>query len=80
VTAVTVLLRLTENAELWNRAGIDHLVCVRGENVMKTFISIFAVALVLAFTVPTFAGDTEADCQKAGGTWDAKTKTCSNKY
>jgi hypothetical protein len=47
---------------------------------MKTFISIFAMTLALAFTAPAFAGDTEADCQKAGGTWDAKTKTCTNKY
>ena len=52
---------------------------------MKTFISIFAVTLALAFTVPAFAGDksatkAEEDCQKAGGTWDAKTKNCSGKY
>ena len=38
---------------------------------MKTFISIFAVTLALAFTVPAFAGDkpatkAEEDCQKAG--------------
>jgi hypothetical protein len=44
---------------------------------MKIFISTFAVALALAFTGPAFAGDvttakTEADCQKAGGMWDAK--------
>ncbi len=52
---------------------------------MKTLISIFAVTLGLAFTVSAFAGDVtaakaEADCQKAGGNWDAKTKTCSGKY
>jgi hypothetical protein len=49
---------------------------------MKTFISIFAVTLALAFTVPAFAGDTAAQeqCQKDGGNWDAKTKTCSGKY
>ena len=51
---------------------------------MKTVISILAVALALAFTVPAFAGDvtkakTEADCKKAGGIWDAKTNTCSAK-
>ena len=51
---------------------------------MKTLISIFAVALALAFTVPAFAGDvtaakTEADCKAAGGMWDAATKTCSEK-
>jgi hypothetical protein len=51
---------------------------------MKAVISIFAVALALAFTVPAFAGDvtaakTEADCKKAGGMWDAATNTCSEK-
>ena len=44
---------------------------------MKTLISIFALTLALAFTGPAFAGDvtaakTEADCQKAGGMWDAR--------
>ena len=51
---------------------------------MKTLISIFAVALALAFTVPAFAQDvktakTAADCAKAGGVWDAATNTCSDK-
>jgi hypothetical protein len=51
---------------------------------MKTFISIFAVTLALAFTGPAFAGDvtaakTEADCAKAGGTWNATTKMCEEK-
>ena len=52
---------------------------------MKILISTFAVALALAFTGPAaFAGDvskakTEADCQKHGGMWDAKTNTCSEK-
>jgi hypothetical protein len=51
---------------------------------MKTLISILAVTLALAFTGPAFAGDvtaakTEADCQKAGGMWDAKTSICSEK-
>jgi hypothetical protein len=51
---------------------------------MKTIISILAVALGFAFTVPAFAGDvtkakTEADCKKAGGTWDAKMKMCMGK-
>jgi hypothetical protein len=54
----------------------------KGETVMKTFISIFAVTLALAFTVPAFGGDKETadQCQKDGGTWDAKTKHCSGKY
>jgi hypothetical protein len=47
-------------------------------------VSIFAVALALAFTGQAFAGEvtkakTEADCQKAGGMWDAKTSVCSEK-
>jgi hypothetical protein len=51
---------------------------------MKTLISIFALALALAFTGPAFAQDvttakTAADCAKAGGTWDAATNTCSEK-
>ena len=58
----------------------------KGENVMKTLISIFALTLALAFTVPAFAGDVtaakkaEEQCQKDGGNWDAKSKTCSGKY
>ena len=52
---------------------------------MKTFISIFAVTLAFALTVPAFAGDTaakktEEQCQKDNGNWDAKSKTCSGKY
>jgi hypothetical protein len=51
---------------------------------MKSLISVFAVALALAFTGPAFAGDvtaakTYADCVKAGGMWDAKTNTCAEK-
>ena len=51
---------------------------------MKTLIAMFAVALALAFTGPVFAGDvtaakTEADCAKAGGTWNATTKMCEEK-
>lgn len=51
---------------------------------MKTLISTFALTLALAFTGPALAGDvttakTEADCQKAGGMWDATTNTCSEK-
>jgi hypothetical protein len=60
------------------------LVQREGENAMKTLISIFALTLALAFTGPAFAGDvtaakTEADCAKAGGTWNATTKMCEEK-
>jgi len=49
---------------------------------MKSLVSVLAIALAFAFTGPAFAGDvttakTKADCQKAGGMWDAKTNTCS---
>jgi hypothetical protein len=51
---------------------------------MKSLISILAVTVALAFTGPAFAGDvtaakTEADCAKAGGTWNATTKMCEEK-
>ena len=51
---------------------------------MKSLVTILAVALALAFTGPAFAGDvtaakTEADCTKAGGTWNATTKMCEEK-
>ena len=51
---------------------------------MKTLLSIFALTLALAFTGPAFAGDvtaakTEADCTKAGGTWNATTNVCEEK-
>jgi hypothetical protein len=51
---------------------------------MKTLLSILALTLALAFTGPAFAGDvtaakTEADCAKAGGTWNATTKMCEEK-
>jgi hypothetical protein len=51
---------------------------------MKGLISILTLAVALAFTAPAFAGDVtaaknEADCKKAGGMWDAKMQTCSEK-
>ncbi|MGA8688548.1 MAG: hypothetical protein WB662_01230 [Methyloceanibacter sp.] len=51
---------------------------------MKSFISLLGLALVIGLTGPAFAADvktakTAADCQKAGGMWDAKTNTCSAK-
>jgi hypothetical protein len=51
---------------------------------MKILISMFVVALALAFTGPAFAGDvtkatTKAECEKAGGMWDAGKSKCSEK-
>ena len=51
---------------------------------MKTLVSALALTLALAFTGPAFAGDvsaakTQADCDKAGGSWDAANYKCSPK-
>jgi hypothetical protein len=51
---------------------------------MKTLVSMLALALALAFTGPAFAGDVtkatnKADCEKAGGMWDATANKCSQK-
>ena len=51
---------------------------------MKTFVSMFALALALGFTAPAFAGDVTkatnaADCEKAGGVWDTDANKCSEK-
>ena len=51
---------------------------------MKTLVSMVALALALSVTGPAFAGDVtkatdQASCDKAGGTWDAATKVCSEK-
>ena len=51
---------------------------------MKTLLSTLALALALGFALPAFAGDVTtaknaADCEKAGGTWDAAKNVCSEK-
>jgi hypothetical protein len=51
---------------------------------MKTLVSMFALAVALAFAGPAFAGDVtkatdKASCDKAGGVWDATAKKCSEK-
>jgi hypothetical protein len=51
------------------------------EETMKTLVSMFALALALAFTAPAFAGDVstaknQSDCLKAGGNWDAQNNIC----
>ena len=49
---------------------------------MKMLISICTLAAVIGFTYPTFAQDvtkamTEADCEKAGGMWNAQSNKCA---
>jgi len=52
---------------------------------MKIILSIFTLAVGLAFIVPAFAAGNFSDqktreaCMKVGGYWHAKTKTCSGK-
>jgi hypothetical protein len=50
----------------------------------KVVAAIVALGLAVAFTAPTFAADvttakTKADCDKAGGVWDAATNKCKPK-
>jgi hypothetical protein len=50
----------------------------------KVIAAVVALGLAIAFTAPAFAADvtkakTQADCTKAGGTWDATSKTCKSK-
>lgn len=51
---------------------------------MKGLISIVALALALAMAGPAFAGGVsaaknKADCDKAGGVWNAESSTCAKK-
>ena len=51
---------------------------------MKTVISIIALSLAMAFTVPAFAGGgsmptNKADCEKAGKKWDDAGSKCVEK-
>jgi hypothetical protein len=51
---------------------------------MKALVSMVALAVAIAVAGPAFAGDvtaakTQADCDKAGGMWDAATSKCSEK-
>jgi hypothetical protein len=51
---------------------------------MKILVSTIALLLALAVTGPAFAGDVseatnQADCDKAGGIWDAEAYKCSEK-
>lgn len=43
---------------------------------MKIFVSTLAIAAAIAFTGPAFAGETQADCEAAGGTWSAEASKC----
>jgi hypothetical protein len=75
-----VLLKPVRFADVWTVGRETQ----QGVHSMKTFISTLALAVALAFTGPAFAGDvttakTQADCEKAGGMWDATNSKCSEK-
>ena len=49
---------------------------------MKTLVSMCALAAAVVLTSPVFAEDvtkaaTEADCEKAGGVWNAESNACA---
>jgi len=45
---------------------------------MKYFVTMLALATTLAGAAPAFAGpDNQADCEAAGGTWSAESKSCT---
>ena len=49
---------------------------------MKHFVSMLAVAAAVAFAAPAFAQDApanQADCEAAGGIWDAANSACVEK-
>ena len=51
---------------------------------MKTLVSMLALALAVGFAASAFAGDvstakTQADCLKAGGSWDVQNNICKAK-
>lgn len=51
------------------------LVQRKGRNDMRSFVTILAVAIAVAFTAPAFAGPgstitNKEDCEKAGKVWD----------
>jgi hypothetical protein len=51
---------------------------------MKTLVSSLALAFALAASGAAFAGDVstaknQADCEKAGGLWNAETSLCAEK-
>ena len=49
----------------------------------RLLVAFVTLAFATAFTAPAFAGildaKDKAECEKAGGVWDAATSTCSEK-
>jgi hypothetical protein len=72
------------NASLQITFNDRRLVQRKGETSMKSLVTILAVAIAVAFTVPAFAGPgstitNKEDCEKAGKVWDDASKKCVEK-
>ena len=71
-----------EGSETKSRpAEFSLVVCCKGRGPMRSITYALALALGVAFAASAFAADvtaakTKADCDKAGGVWDATTNTC----
>jgi hypothetical protein len=60
------------------------LVQRKGRNAMRSFVTILALAIAVAFTAPAFAGPgstitNKEDCEKAGKVWNDADKKCEEK-
>ena len=56
---------------------------LEGDLEMKTLVSVLvAFLLVVVFGTSAFSGETKAECEKSGKSWDSKTNTgySSNGY
>jgi hypothetical protein len=66
------------------RQSLRSVVSRIGRKPMRIIAYALALALGVAFATSAFAADvttakTKADCDKAGGMWDASTNTCKSK-
>ena len=65
-------------------AEFSPVVYCKGREPMRSITYALALALGVAFAASAFAADvtaakTKADCDKAGGVWNATTNTCAAK-
>jgi hypothetical protein len=55
--------------------------CIGGNAMMKTLVSMVTLGLIVSFSAPAFAGTkvptTQSECTKAGMHWDTSAKKCS---
>jgi len=78
----TLRLYLEPSSLTWRFSKFRQV--LQGVIAMKILLSSLALSLALGFAMPAFAGDVTAaknaaDCEKAGGAWDAAKNVCSEK-